>query len=97
MELESARKRVRELTEQINHHDELYYQQHRSEISDEAFDKLLNELVALEAQFPELLEPDSPSQRVGGTITREFAITWQDVMPPGNSCSEPMTRIRWSG
>lgn len=76
MELESARKRVRELTGQINHHNELYYQQHRSEISDEAFDKLLNELVALEAQFPELLEPDSPSQRVGGTITREFATVY---------------------
>ncbi|EAZ79276.1 DNA ligase, NAD-dependent [Algoriphagus machipongonensis] len=41
-------------------------------ISDFEFDKLLEELVQLETEFPDLLQPDSPSQRVGGTITKEF-------------------------
>jgi DNA ligase (NAD+) len=73
MELDKARKQVIELTDKINYHNDLYYQQNRSEISDEEFDKLLENLSALEKQFPELLQPDSPTQRVGGTITKEFA------------------------
>lgn len=73
MDLEKARKQVKDLTDKINYHNELYYQKNTSEISDEEFDKLLESLVKLEKEFPELLQPDSPTQRVGGTITREFA------------------------
>ncbi len=72
MTLDQARNEIDRLTDQINHHNDLYYQQSRSEISDFEFDKLLERLIQLEGQFPELKKEDSPSQRVGGTITKEF-------------------------
>jgi len=56
--------RVRELQAMLNHHSALYYAG-RPEIPDADFDDLLNELKALEAQHPELVHPDSPTQRVG--------------------------------
>ncbi len=68
-----AKKSIASLTEKINHHNELYYQQSKTEISDQEFDKLLEQLVALEREFPALASPDSPTQRVGGGITKEFA------------------------
>lgn len=64
--------RIAQLTKEINHHNQLYYQESRIEISDYEFDQLLEELVKLEHEFPDLLKSDSPSQRVGGTITKEF-------------------------
>lgn len=67
-----AQKEIRELTEQINYHNELYYQQNRTEISDYEFDQLMARLIKLEEQFPQFRQPDSPTQRVGGTITKEF-------------------------
>lgn len=72
MTAKEAKKEVDRLTELINHHNELYYQKHKSEISDYEFDQLLNQLIQLEHQFPELKLPDSPSQRVGGDITKNF-------------------------
>jgi len=72
MERQQAQKRIKELTEKINYYNHKYFQEHTSEISDYEFDQLLAELIALENHFPELKEPDSPSQRVGGTITKEF-------------------------
>lgn len=67
-----AKKEIRELTDKINHYNDLYYQKNKSEISDFEFDQLLERLTELEKQFPELKLPDSPSQRIGGTITKEF-------------------------
>lgn len=67
-----AAHRTQELSQQLNYHNQLYYQESRAEITDYAFDQLLAELIALESQFPDLLDPDSPSQRVGGTVTKEF-------------------------
>lgn len=67
-----AAARITQLSKEINHHNQLYYQESRIEISDFEFDQLLEELVKLEQEFPDLLLPDSPSQRVGGTITKEF-------------------------
>ncbi len=67
-----AQARIADLSKLINYHNFLYYQEDRTEISDFEFDKLLEELIQLEKQFPEFLVPDSPSQRVGGTITKEF-------------------------
>jgi DNA ligase (NAD+) len=64
--------RIAQLTKEINHHNHLYYQESRIEISDYEFDQLLEELVRLEREYPDLLKSDSPSQRVGGTITKEF-------------------------
>ena len=69
---EEARLRIAELTEKVNYHNFLYYQEDTSEISDFEFDLLLKELIDLENKFPEFLLPDSPTQRVGGTITKEF-------------------------
>jgi DNA ligase (NAD+) len=72
MDVEKARKEIHELTEKINYHNHLYYQKNKSEISDFEFDQLLATLIALEKEFPQLAEADSPTQRVGGTITKEF-------------------------
>src|SRR5262249_35519413 len=51
---------------EINRHNHLYYVEARPEISDREFDRLLDELKKLEAAHPELITPDSPTQRVGG-------------------------------
>ncbi len=67
-----AKKRIGKLTDEINYHTDLYYQKNKTEISDLEFDKLLEELVRLEKEFPALKQPDSPTQRVGGTISKEF-------------------------
>jgi DNA ligase (NAD+) len=64
--------RIRELTDKINYHNDLYYQKSKTEISDFEFDQLLAELVQLEGKHPEFKLPDSPTQRVGGTITKAF-------------------------
>lgn len=72
MKQTDAEKEIATLTEQINYHNDLYYQQNTSEISDFEFDQLLKKLQALEEQFPALKKADSPTQRVGGTITKEF-------------------------
>ena len=62
-----AQQRLAELREQIHRHDYLYYVESRPEVTDAAYDALLRELVALETEFPELVTPDSPTQRVAGT------------------------------
>ena len=61
----AASTRIAELRTQIQHHDRLYYVQHSPEISDLEYDKLMTELKQLEAKHPELVTPDSPTQRVG--------------------------------
>lgn len=65
--LSDARKRVEELREQINHHGYRYHVLDDPEISDYDYDRLIRELESLESEFPELITPDSPTQRVGGT------------------------------
>jgi DNA ligase (NAD+) len=72
MERDEAARRLLELREQIHHHDYLYYVEARPEITDDAYDRLLRELVELETRFPELVTPDSPTQRVAGTPTDVF-------------------------
>src|SRR5690349_19816448 len=67
-----AQKKIQELTDKINSHNDLYYQKNKSEISDFEFDQLLENLNQIEKEFPHLKLPDSPTQRVGGTITKEF-------------------------
>ena len=68
-----AQARATQLTAQLNQYNHRYYQESISEISDYEFDRLLEELVALEKHFPQFARPDSPTQRVGGTITKSFA------------------------
>lgn len=69
---EQALKEIKKLSEKINHHNHLYYQEDRTEISDYEFDQLLEKLIALEKEYPQFKFEDSPSQRVGGTITKNF-------------------------
>lgn len=72
MDKVQAEKRIKELSSEIEIHNHNYYVNDKPTISDFEFDKLLEELIALENQFPELLLSTSPSQRVGGAITKEF-------------------------
>ncbi|MCF8378390.1 MAG: NAD-dependent DNA ligase LigA [Bacteroidales bacterium] len=72
MDKEQARKRIEVLTQEINQHNHNYYVLSSPVISDYDFDMLLEELILLEKEYPEFLLPDSPSQRVGGEITKEF-------------------------
>ena len=65
--------RVEELREQLNRHNYLYYTENRPEISDAEYDRLWRELVALEEAHPELITPDSPTQRPGGRPAELFA------------------------
>jgi DNA ligase (NAD+) len=69
----TAAHRIHELRRDIRRHEELYYTHAAPEISDAEFDALMNELKALEAAHPELLTPDSPTQRVGGRPAEGFA------------------------
>jgi DNA ligase (NAD+) len=71
---EHLHEQARKLREQIERHNYLYYVQAQPEISDQEFDALLRSLVLLEEQFPELRTPDSPTQRVGGELTRQFPV-----------------------
>jgi DNA ligase (NAD+) len=64
--MSDVKKRIEELRKQVDYHNYLYYVEARQEISDREFDKLLDELKKLEAAHPELITPDSPTQRVGG-------------------------------
>lgn len=67
-----AKKRIQKLRELINRYRYLYHVKDRSEISDAAHDSLKHELYELEQQFPDLITPDSPTQRVGGEPLDKF-------------------------
>jgi DNA ligase (NAD+) len=72
MDKATAKRRISELSEEIENHNYRYYVLDEPVISDLEFDKLLEELIALEKQFPEFISDTSPSQRVGGAITKQF-------------------------
>jgi len=72
MTFEEAKKRVAALSAELRQHNYNYYVLAMPTITDLEFDKKLEELIALETQFPELIDPDSPTQNVGGFITKEF-------------------------
>jgi DNA ligase (NAD+) len=73
MNLKDARKRAGELRRELQHHGELYYVRNTPAISDEAYDALFRELQEIERLFPDLLAPDSPTQRVGGAALEGFS------------------------
>src|SRR6478609_2036014 len=64
--------RLKELRHAIRHHEERYYLHNDPEVSDEEFDRLLHELERLEAEHPDLVTPDSPTQRVAGRPIEGF-------------------------
>jgi DNA ligase (NAD+) len=68
----SAEKEIEKLREQIRYHEHRYYVLDDPEISDTEFDKLIKRLEALEREHPELVTPESPTQRVGGSPASEF-------------------------
>jgi len=72
MEQKEAERKIRQLREEIRKHDRLYYEEAAPIISDHEYDRLYKELVDLETQFPDLLTPDSPTQRVGGRPLQAF-------------------------
>ncbi|MGB9613435.1 MAG: NAD-dependent DNA ligase LigA [Candidatus Margulisiibacteriota bacterium] len=91
MDRSLAKKRIEKLREIIRHHDYLYYVLDQPEISDAEYDKLFRQLVDLEKQFPDLITPDSPTQRVGGEPLKEFKTVTHKVplLSLDNALSEP--------
>ncbi|HEV7517969.1 MAG TPA: NAD-dependent DNA ligase LigA [Thermoanaerobaculia bacterium] len=72
MERKRAAERIGKLRAAIRHHDYLYYVKDAPAVADEEYDRLYRELVALEAEHPDLLAPDSPTQRVAGQPLTSF-------------------------
>lgn len=70
--LPAVKKEIEKLREEINRHDYKYYLENQPEISDEQYDRLMKRLIDLEKDHPDLITPDSPSQRVGGKPLKVF-------------------------
>ena len=73
MDFENAKLRAEYLAQQLKYHNDLYYNQDNPEIEDYEYDAMLRELENLEAEFPELVTPDSPTQKVGGNAGVKFS------------------------
>ena len=87
---DKAKKRIEQLREEINRHNYRYYVLDSPEISDAAYDELMRELKQLEEQYPQLLTPDSPTQRVGAAPVEAFGIVEHPtpLLSLGNAFSE---------
>jgi DNA ligase (NAD+) len=72
MNKNEAKKQIKKLREEINYHNYKYYVENNPVVSDYEYDMLLKKLETLEAQFPDLITPDSPTQRVGGEPLKGF-------------------------
>jgi len=72
MDIKTAKKEIKQLRETINYHNHQYYVDNNPVISDYEFDQLLKKLETLEESFPDLITPDSPTQRVGGQPSEGF-------------------------
>ena len=72
LDFDQAKKRAEQLRREIHYHDRKYYVEDNPVISDYEYDQLMKELEEIEAQYPELITPDSPTQRVGGEPAEEF-------------------------
>ena len=72
MDKVAAKQHIEELRGKLDHYNYLYYVKAMPEVSDYDFDLLLKELEALEKEFPEFDDPNSPTRRVGSDITSEF-------------------------
>src|ERR1700679_3142390 len=69
----SPDQQIQELRDQLRHHEYLYYVEDSPELTDAQYDVLMNSLKKLESEHPELVTPDSPTQRVGGKPKEGFA------------------------
>ena len=72
MQINVAEKRAKELRDELNYHSHKYYVEDNPEIGDYEYDMLQRELAEIEKEFPELITPDSPTQRVGGSAAGMF-------------------------
>ena len=72
MQFEKAQERAKELRDLLNYHSHKYYVEDNPEIGDYEYDMLQRELAAIEKEYPELITPDSPTQRVGGSADGLF-------------------------
>ncbi|MBI3306363.1 MAG: NAD-dependent DNA ligase LigA [Candidatus Omnitrophica bacterium] len=72
MDKKQTQKIIQKLRQEIERHNRKYYLETKPEISDFEFDKMMQKLIDLEKEFPDLLTPDSPSQRVGGAPLKQF-------------------------
>lgn len=72
LDIRQAEKRIEELRRELHEHNYAYYVLDAPKISDAEYDRLMRELIELETAFPELIRPDSPSQRVGGEPSQAF-------------------------
>jgi len=72
MSPEEAKKRINQLRKAIEQHNHSYYKLNQPTISDFEFDLLMSDLLVLEKKFPQFFDPNSPSQRVGSDLSREF-------------------------
>ena len=70
--MNETEKKIKELRNTIEYHNKKYYIDNEPEISDFEFDRMLAQLTELENQYPQLITPDSPTQRVGGAPLTEF-------------------------
>lgn len=93
-----AVKRARELSEEIRYHDYRYYVLDNPEISDREYDRLMEELAKIELDHPDLITPDSPTQKVGGKALDRFPKVKHTLpmMSLGNTYSEGEVR-EWLG
>jgi len=73
MDSEKAKKRIDQLTAEINDHNYRYYSLSDPSVDDFEFDQILKDLQLLEAEFPLLASPNSPTKRIGGTVAEDFA------------------------
>jgi DNA ligase (NAD+) len=74
MEPDEAKQRIEKLRAEINHHNYRYYVLDSPEVSDAEYDELMRELQGLEAEYPQFLTPDSPTQRVGAAPVEAFGV-----------------------
>ena len=89
--------RLYALRAELHDHNRRYYIEDNPSISDQVFDALLRELQELEAQFPEAFDPNSPSQRVGGTVVKNFeAVSHKRPMLSLSNSDRKSTRLNSS-
>ncbi len=79
MDIISAQSRIKELTKQLEYHNNLYYNRDEPEISDFEYDRLMRELENLEDEFPSLKSPLSPTNKVGGNAGEKFSPVTHEV------------------
>src|SRR2546430_14862013 len=96
--LKDVQAKLDELREEVNHHLYRYHVLDDPEISDAAYDRLFDELKALEEDHPELVPPDSPTQRVGAPPSDRFQKV-QHLTPMGSleKVTDDESLIKWAG